>query len=334
MNQNATPLVTAVIPVYNHEQFVGDSIRSIINQSYQRIELIVINDGSQDRSHDVVLSFAEECKQRFERFEFASRSNKGLSATLNQALDMASGKYFSPMASDDVALPGKFEHLVRALELSDKNVAAAFGDATFIDERGKPSYLNAEGVLLKSRADRSYGSFLSFSIRNRLCDWKVGPFGSYKGLLFANYLPAMSSMLVTDCVRESGGWTVGNVLEDWEMWLKLSKRYNFLFVDEAECCYRVHGQNSYDTLRTEILRAAVALIANERKYCADNGLAREWKDSFNHQLFRLLMDGNLPLRTKIRELKSAEFLPFVRFLVKARRNTIMRSLLGKAASLN
>jgi len=89
------PLVTAVIPVYNHEKYVIESIRSIVGQSYDNIELIVINDGSTDHSHELILTIVEECKQRCRRFEYINRDNIGLSATLNQALDMACLLYTS-----------------------------------------------------------------------------------------------------------------------------------------------------------------------------------------------------------------------------------------------
>ena len=94
MNHENGPLVTAVIPVYNHEKYVAESIRSIIQQTYRNIELIVINDGSKDRSHEVVLGLTEECKRRFVRFEYINRENRGLSATLDQALGMAKGNTF------------------------------------------------------------------------------------------------------------------------------------------------------------------------------------------------------------------------------------------------
>ena len=95
MNQDNMPLVTAVIPVYNHEKYVVESIRSILNQTYQNIELIVINDGSKDRSHQMILPLVEECRQRFVRFEYINRENIGLTATLNQALAWATGDYLS-----------------------------------------------------------------------------------------------------------------------------------------------------------------------------------------------------------------------------------------------
>ena len=101
MNQSNQPLVSVVIPCYNHESFVQDSIQSVIDQTYQNIELIIIDDGSKDGSVEKIQEMIPACQERFIRFEFRHRPNKGLSATLNEALEWCEGIYFSALASDD-----------------------------------------------------------------------------------------------------------------------------------------------------------------------------------------------------------------------------------------
>ncbi|MBK9186224.1 MAG: glycosyltransferase family 2 protein [Moraxellaceae bacterium] len=59
------PLVTVIIPAYNHERFVEASIRSVIQQDYENIELVIINDGSQDRTHEIICNLEECCKQLY-----------------------------------------------------------------------------------------------------------------------------------------------------------------------------------------------------------------------------------------------------------------------------
>jgi len=87
LNQSNQPLVSVVIACYNHEFFVQDSIQSVIDQTYQNIELIIIDDGSKDGSVKKIQEMIPNCQQRFIRFEFRHRLNKGLSATLNEALE-------------------------------------------------------------------------------------------------------------------------------------------------------------------------------------------------------------------------------------------------------
>lgn len=108
------PLVTIVIPSYNHSKYVINSIQSIIDQDYDNIELLVIDDGSTDNSVEVISNFIEcnKISDRFYRFKFIHRENKGLCATLNEGLKWSNGLYFSPFASDDIALPYKISYLV------------------------------------------------------------------------------------------------------------------------------------------------------------------------------------------------------------------------------
>lgn len=98
---NSNPLVSVVIPCYNHEQFVKDTIQSVIDQNYENIELIIIDDGSKDDSVLKIQEMAELCAQRFVRFEFRSRANKGVSATLNESLTWSEGTYWTTCSSDD-----------------------------------------------------------------------------------------------------------------------------------------------------------------------------------------------------------------------------------------
>ena len=137
MKAEGSPLVTVVIPAYNHERYVVDAIRSIINQDYGNVELIIINDGSRDGTHEKIAGLVGVCTKRFARFEYINRANIGLSATLNQALSMARGTYFSALASDDIAYPNKIRLLVNVLETNGPAFAAAFGNARFIDINGR-----------------------------------------------------------------------------------------------------------------------------------------------------------------------------------------------------
>ena len=82
------PLVSIAIPSYNHEIYVQECIRSVIDQDYRNIELIIIDDGSTDNSVEKIEELIPLCKKRFVRFEFLCRENKGLSATLNEAIAM------------------------------------------------------------------------------------------------------------------------------------------------------------------------------------------------------------------------------------------------------
>ena len=101
------PLVSVCVPAYNHEKYIAECIQSIIEQDYKNIELIIINDGSKDKTDEVIKSYEQKCQERFVRFEYRNRGNRGLSETLNEMVDWSHGKYFSAIASDDILLFNK-----------------------------------------------------------------------------------------------------------------------------------------------------------------------------------------------------------------------------------
>ncbi len=329
MNQQNMPLVTAVIPVYNHEKYVVESIRSIIAQTYANLELIVINDGSKDRSHEMILPLIEECRQRFVRFEYINRENIGLSATLNQALAWAQGEYLSALASDDVALPEKIEVLVAALEEKGPTYAAAFGNALFIDAEGHRICLGVDGSVTDSNSTEACDNFLDFYTRGRGLNYRGEDFGTYASLISGNYLPAMSNVVRTAAIVQAGGWTPGNVVEDWEMWLKLSKTKRFWLINEPLALYRMHGSNTARTVAGGLLYPLFLLIKREECFCKDNDLISKWKNATTSLAYLLIVNPHFPARKKWSVLKAADKTPLIRHVTRRLFNLLdVRSLFG------
>lgn len=106
MNPMSNSMVSIIIPVYNTEEFVEEAVRSIMNQTLQDIEIIIINDGSTDNSLSIIRKLANED----DRIQIYSRENKGLSATRNQGIYLAKGKYLYFMDSDDYLEPDAWSH--------------------------------------------------------------------------------------------------------------------------------------------------------------------------------------------------------------------------------
>lgn len=211
------PLVSVVIPCYNHELFVQDAIQSVIDQDYNNIELIIIDDGSQDNSVLQIQEMIEVCKKRFVRFEFRSRANIGLSATLNEALKWCEGKYFSTIASDDMMLPNKTKIQVRYLE-RNKNIIGVFGGVELIDNKNK---------IVKS-----------FIPSNRSIDFKKLYLGSCT-------IMAPTQLLRTEYIKMIGinPYPSEVILEDKYMWLKLSQIGQLKNIKSKFAKYRIHENN-------------------------------------------------------------------------------------------
>jgi alpha-1,3-rhamnosyltransferase len=319
MVPDTKPLVTAVVPVYDHEQYVVESICSIIAQDYPNVELLIIDDGSRDHSHEMVLTMLDACRARFVRFEYIKRENRGLSATLNQALDWAQGKYFSPLASDDRILPDKFSSLVEAFETAAPNCAAVVGDASFIDENGRDVFLDGEYKPRAVKSEGTYSTWLEMFTRSVNFDYRR-EFGTFRTLLTGCYIPPMAGLLSTACLRKAGGWTMDNAAEDWEMWLKLSKHHSILFADQITALYRVHGANSVITMKPQLLRDSIMLMAREKEYCIRRKeLKRAWEDCYYNLVYRMLRFDHFPVSERLRRFKFRDTLPLLALLFRGLR---------------
>ena len=108
------PLISVVLSVYNGEKYLADAVESILKQTYQNFEFIIIDDGSTDGSLEIIRSYDDE------RIMFISRENKGLIASLNGGIEQAKGKYIARMDADDISLSSRFEEQVVFMEMHEE----------------------------------------------------------------------------------------------------------------------------------------------------------------------------------------------------------------------
>lgn len=125
------PKVTVIMPVYNGESYLHEAITSILSQSFTDFEFIVIDDGSDDRSWEIIQSFKDP-RIRLER----NGTNMGLIATLNKGIKLAKGDYIARMDCDDVSLPERLAKQVRYME-EHPEIGVLGTWVEFIDESGK-----------------------------------------------------------------------------------------------------------------------------------------------------------------------------------------------------
>lgn len=126
------PIVSIILPAYNAECTIKESIQSIVNQTFRDWELIVINDGSSDNTEKVIQSF-QDPRIIYVRNE----CNKGLIYTLNRGLDMANGKYIARMDADDISLPNRIEKQVQFMDSRRDVIISGTQIELFGNERKK-----------------------------------------------------------------------------------------------------------------------------------------------------------------------------------------------------
>ncbi|ATO19197.1 glycosyl transferase family 2 [Acinetobacter sp. LoGeW2-3] len=229
------PLVSVIIPCYNHEKFIQDSIQSVIDQNYENIELIVIDDGSKDSSVEKIKEMVGLCEKRFTRFEFRYRSNKGLSPTLNEAIEWCKGEFVSVHDSDDVLLAHKTKLQVAFLK-QNKKCVAVFGGETLIDEN-------------------------SNFIKNRIK--KENKYTFDQILMLEHDLPCSSQLIRLEILRKVGGYKDEVKIEDWYMWLRLAQEGEICYIPDILIKYRLHSNNTHK--RTSFMHDSRMMILNDYK---------------------------------------------------------------------
>lgn len=215
-----SPLVSAVVLCYNHAAFVRECLEGVKAQNYPNLELIINDDASRDDSVSVIEDWLKEnsgIRCRFLRHQ----ANQGLCRSLNNALALTTGKYFCGIAADDVWLPGKLINQVALLERLPDKVGVVFSDALRIDENGEPLP----------------PSFLEATMRN--CQLTAIPEGNiHLALWRANFVAPMTTLIRRECFGRVGVFDESKFAEDWDMWLRLSRCYEFAYVPEPCAKYR------------------------------------------------------------------------------------------------
>jgi len=212
METKEMPLVSVVVPCYNHEKYVKETIESIINQTYKNIELIVIDDGSKDNSVNIIDNLQKEYN-----FTFIHRANKGLSSTLNEAISLSKGKYITVCASDDMYLYNKITTQVEFME-NNPNLGMCFGKVIVFDDFSNEKFLD---------------------IPNTKGGW------IFNDLIVNNFfIPAISVLIKKEVLNKVGLFDESLWVEDWDMWLRISNKYEVGFINEYFAYYRQHDSNS------------------------------------------------------------------------------------------
>jgi len=215
-SQRATAArVSVVVPSYNHAPFVAETLRSVFRQTHAPAHLLVVDDGSRDGSPRVIEKTLNECPFPC---ELIARANRGLCATLNEALSKTDGEYFAYLGSDDLWLPGFLAARVALLEERPRAVLA-YGHAFIIDERGE--------------------------VVDCTLDWASYADGDARHMLLAQtYAPMNPSVVYRRAALERHGWNERARLEDYELYLRLSAEGEFAFDPRVLSAWRKHGSNT------------------------------------------------------------------------------------------
>ncbi|MDY6896820.1 MAG: glycosyltransferase [Cyanobacteriota bacterium] len=255
------PLISIIIPVYNGEKTIKETIESVLNQTFVNFELIVIDDGSQDSTLNVISSIEDS------RLKVFSYQNAGVAISRNRGIKRASGKFIAFLDADDLWTSDKLESQLKALQ-SNPQAAVAY---SWVD------YIDAEGEFLHS------GNHIAINGN------------AYKQLLVENVLENGSNPLIRkDALIQVGGFNQSlTPAEDWDMWLRLAAGYEFVTVPSPQILYRTLSHSgSTNVLKMEKVCSQLIDQAFNRAPASFQYLKKRASGILYYYLIHKLLESN------------------------------------------
>jgi len=227
------PIVSVIIPVYNGERYLAETIESVIAQTEVNWEIIAVNDGSSDNSLAILEGYAKKIP---DRIQVITVGNGGVSRARNTAVAAARGMYVAFLDQDDLWAPQKLQRQIEMFS-RDKNLGISFTNATLIDEKGSSIRENV----------------LKFGAKHR------GNVFEY--LIFENFIPISSVMLRKELFEKNGGFNPWfSLAEDYDFLLKVTQESPVDYIDEPLLLYREHRQSGTYLKIDQISAEAYSII--------------------------------------------------------------------------
>jgi glycosyltransferase involved in cell wall biosynthesis len=198
------PLVTVICLCYNHSRFVREAIESVLNQTHQNVQLIVVDNGSTDNSVEVI---RQEIRNRPSIEFIALQKNLGNCKAVNRALTLAKGEFLIDLAADDVLLPPRIETGVQVLQQEGQEYGVHFSDAELISENGSH---------ISMHSDR----FPHSSI----------PQGDlYKELISRYFICPPTLMCTREVMNQLNGYDESLTYEDFDFLIRSSRKFKYAY---------------------------------------------------------------------------------------------------------
>lgn len=256
--------ISVVMASYNHGKFVKEAIESVLNQTYQNIEIVVTDDGSCDDSVEIIKAINDD---RIKLFEF--KENKGACTALNNSIINSNGKYIAVMNSDDVWTPKKLETQINFL-LKHDSIDAVFSQAEFLDENLEPF----------SEINRPFFHD-AFNQKNRSsAEWL------YHFFFNGNCICHPSILIKKECYDKIGLYNNRfRQFPDLDMWIRFCKEFSFHVLKDKSVKFRLHSNdgNASSPTPENVIRNSneMLLILND---FFDGMSIENFKDSFSKEL--------------------------------------------------
>lgn len=237
-------MISIVLPVYNGEEYLRQSIDSILAQTYPNFELIIVNDCSTDSTPDIINEYLVKDKRIR---VINNETNQRLPKSLNIGFNESKGDYLTWTSDDNLMKPNALNELLHAIKDSDSDLA--FSRCDTIDKQGNKI---GETEKIIDLDDIYYNNIV------------------------------LASFLYKRCLHEElGGYDIGKFLvEDYDFWLRAYRKYKFIFVDKSLYQIRYHGENLGTRYYEEVKLRKIQLLKDNLNYVTDLNLV----DKINREI--------------------------------------------------
>lgn len=205
------PDVSVIIPVYNQEKYVKECVDSVIEQNYDKLEIILVDDGSTDNTSKILQSYGDKIK-------YIKQENQGPAASVNNGIKISQGSLVCWLGSDDAYMPNKIEHQVNLL-LKEPSIDIVYSDYIMIDSNGSEL----------TKVQVPYPSPDQFT----------------RTLLIRNFINGSTVMMRRECIDKAGYYDETLKADpDGDMWFRMLKNgYKFGHISLPLVKYRWHSNN-------------------------------------------------------------------------------------------
>lgn len=224
-------LVTIIIPVYNGHEYISEAIDSALNQTYKNIEVIVINDGSNDGglTEEVVKSYGD-------RINYITKENGGISSALNLGLSNMKGDYFSWLSHDDIYLPNKIEEQINFINNNNLLNSVIFSNFYSIDKFG--NFISNSNLMNSCRLD--FRTWITL-------------FSELNGCTLLIPRSIISKYSFNESLKH---------IQDYDLWFKISYDFNFIYFPMYLVKSRQHDHQDSKKLQNIALIEVIGIKSN------------------------------------------------------------------------
>lgn len=245
---NFNPLISVIMPVYNGENYLKKAIESVLIQTYNNIEIVLVDDGSTDGTEEIALSFGEKIR-------YFKKENGGVATALNFAIEKSNGEYISWLSHDDTYEPNKIKSQIKELSKLENKKTIIYTNIREINNNGELLKI----VEFEKQHDKA------------LLNYSVYP-------ILKECISGCTLLIHKEVYEEFGAFKTDLLTtQDYELWFRMAQKYPLKHIPQILVNSRIHPEQDSRSIRAFFLKECDELWTNFTKQTSENQLKKMFK---------------------------------------------------------